>query len=150
MLRDLPKAMEKTVLRGALRKAAQPILAAAKENVPAGATGNLSDSLKIGTRLKKSQRRYRHRDVVIVFIGSSAPHAHLIEFGTQERYRKRGGSTGSMPAYPFLTKAWDAQKRAALDILVVEIRKKLLSAAKRLRRRAEAGTLSRRLESDLL
>lgn len=153
MLKQLPKAMGKTVLRNALKKAAIPIRDAAKENVPIGPTGNLKDSIGISTRLKKSQRRgrIRSKDRVEVFVGSSAPHAHLIEFGTVERFRKGArGATGAMPATPFLTQAWDATKQEALQIIQKELLTELLKAVKRLKTRAGKGTLGKRMVKELL
>lgn len=35
-----------------------------------------------------------------------ARHGHLVEFGTGERHHADGGSTGKMPAQPFLLPAW--------------------------------------------
>lgn len=37
---------------------------------------------------------------------TDARHGHLVEFGTGERFRKTGESTGTMPAAPFLLPAW--------------------------------------------
>jgi HK97 gp10 family phage protein len=145
MLQDLPKAMSKTVLRNALKKAGAPIRDEAAANAPHGPTGNLAKSIVVSTKLKKSQRRrMKQRDAVEVFVGATAPHAYLVEFGSAERQRKNGASTGVMPSNPFFTRAWDATKATALKILVAEIRVELLKAAKRLRERAEKGTLSKR------
>lgn len=152
MLKQLPKRMGKTVLRNALKKAAIPIRDAAKANVPRGPTGNLEESITIATQLKKGQRRrkIREKDTVEMFVGSTAPHAHLVEFGTVERFRKGGGATGEMPASPFLTNAWDATKNEALDILRKEILTELVKAAERLRKRAIKGTLGKRMVEELL
>lgn len=153
MLRQLPKAMGKTVLRKALKKAAIPIRDAAKEKVPRGPTGNLEESITIATRLTKSQRRgqIRQKDTVEVFVGSTAPHAHLIEWGTVERFRKGSrGATGKMPAVPFLTRAWDATKKEAWNILKKELANELVKAAERLRKRAVKGTLGKRQVKELL
>ncbi len=43
-----------------------------------------------------------------IIVGSTAPHAHLVEFGTVERFQKSGKSTGIMPMAPFIRPAWDA------------------------------------------
>lgn len=162
MLQELPRAMSKSVLRKALTKALKPIQLVAKSNVPHGPTGNLANSIKISGRLNKNQRRGRQRlkDGVEVFVGSDAPHAHLVEFGTAERWRGKhgsrkkrtytGGYTGIMPAEPFLTRAWESTKHKALDIFVVEVRQELYKAAKRLRTRAAKGTLGKRAVKELL
>lgn len=46
-----------------------------------------------------------------VTVGSpEARHGHLVEFGTEERQRKDGSSTGTMPAEPFLLPSWRLNK----------------------------------------
>ncbi|HHW34337.1 MAG TPA: HK97 gp10 family phage protein [Paracoccus solventivorans] len=41
---------------------------------------------------------------------ATAPHSHLVEHGTGPRQHKDGGSTGAMPAQPFLLPAWRLSK----------------------------------------
>lgn len=153
MLRDLPKAMGKAVLRKALKKAAEPIRDRAKANVPHGDTWNLDSSIVIGTKLNKNQTRGNRapKDAVEVYVGSTDPKAHLVEFGTQERYREGSrGATGAMPSNPFLTKAWDGTKKQALNILTRLIAEELAKSAQRLRKKAEKGTLSKKAQRELL
>jgi len=162
MLRQLPKAMGKAVLRKVLNKAALPIQVAAKAHVPRSETrnikgiaysgGNLAESIVITPRLKKSQRRGQRlaKDEIVVYVGSTAPHAHLVEFGTAERYRKSGGHTGAMPAFPFLTVAWDSTKKKALRIIRDELETELVKAASRLRKKAVKGTIGKKAERELL
>lgn len=136
--------MQKTVVRNALKKAALPIVAAAKQNVPRGKTGNLEKSIIVSTSLKASQRRGRiiDRSTVTVHVGSTAPHAHLIEFGTKDRTNKAGAGRGHVTPNPFMRNAWDATKGTAMAIIVVEMRKQIYAAARRLAKRAGAGKLS--------
>lgn len=164
MLSQLSKSMSRTVLRNALKKAGKPIADAATASVPVGKTGNLRRSIKISTKLKKSQYRYGRpsRVAVDVFVGSSAPHAHLVEFGTgprrldSPRAVNLGGKvvmvehTGQMPARPFLRPAWDLNKEKAVKIFGEEVWKELTKAARRLRIRAERGTLGKRQVEALL
>ena len=157
-MEELPTvAMKKTVVRNALKKALGPVLVAAKQSVPRGKTGNLARGMKISTRLKPSQRRGRPRDrtTVTAYVGSTMPHAHLIEFGTKERTLKRssvapiGGGlltvhrTGRMPANPFLRTAWDGNRSRLLPIFATEMRVQLNKAAARLAKRGGAGTLTK-------
>jgi len=175
--------MQKGVVRKALMNAAKPIAEAARENAPVSKRrGNrpenkiayLKNSIGVSTKLIPSQRRGRvlDRSRVEVYMGSTAPHAHLVEFGTQARYRgmksvRRGGttrkgikkwgvrrtewqatgnkisSTGTMPAKPFLRIAWEAGKMNALSAFGDEMWKELLKAVRRLRKKAERGTLGR-------
>ena len=141
-LKQLPRSMSKTVVRNALKKAGEPIRAAGEANAPVAA-GGLKESIQLSTTLNRNQRRgrWRLKEGAEVFIGSTSPLGHLVEFGTAERYRKSGASTGVMPAQPFLTQAWDATKDEALDILKIELWRQLQKAAKRLARRAANKTL---------
>jgi HK97 gp10 family phage protein len=45
---------------------------------------------------------------IVITVGSTAPHARLVEFGTVQRFHKSGKSTGIMPMNPFIRPAWDA------------------------------------------
>lgn len=145
MLEQLPKAMGKTVLRNALKKAGEPTKIAATANA-VQRTGNLAGSIVVSQKLKRGQRRHKNRDrsTVEVFVGATAPHAYLVEWGSTDREHKSGKSTGSMPAQPFFRTAWDATKGEALRILVHEIQQELLKAAKRLRTKAGKGTLGKK------
>jgi len=156
-LEQLPTiAMKKGVIRNALKEAAKPIEEAAKSSVPV-VTGNLRDSIGISTSLKPSQRKGRFdRSSVTVYIGSSAPHAHLVEFGTVERVLDEPRivtikgrtvkitTTGFMPPNPFLRNAWDANKEKALKLLGQALWRQIAKSARRLAKKAARGTLTRR------
>ena len=151
MLDQLPKAMSKTVLKNALKKAAKPVQAAAILNAPIGPTGNLKEGIIISTELKG--HKVRAKKSVIVFVGAdavTAPHAHLVEFGTAPRYQENGKYVGQMPANPFFRNAWDATKHQALQIFIKEMETELLKAVLRLVKRAEKGTLSTKAMSELM
>lgn len=138
MLRELPKSMSRTVVRNALKKAAKPI----KDEAAAGAPGSIKKSMEIAD--KRLGRKVRSTKAVYVFVGPTEPHAHLVEFGTGPRYHKSGKYVGKMPPNPFMRKAWDAMKGEAFEILKTELSNELMKAAKRLKTRAERGTLGRR------
>lgn len=136
-LKELPKAMQKSTLVSAMRKAAQPVLKDARARAPVGATGNLKKSLAIGTKLtgRQAKGRSRAKSIPQIFIGARWPtgaHAHIIEFG-------RAG----VPARPFLRPAWDANKERVLKSLRGEVWKVLAKKARQLAAKAEAGKLSR-------
>lgn len=172
-LKELPKAMQRTPILNALKKAGEPTRALAAATAPESSEPHakkLKDTIIISTRLRASQKVKRglraRRDVVEVYVGSTSPVAHLVEFGTVERFRtgamkrwwmkkhgrgdvERGlkrpgylGSTGHMPGSPFMTRAWDSTKAGALDITRRELWNEVVKAARRLRKRAEKGTLS--------
>ena len=151
LLDQLPTvAMQKTVVRNALKKSAQPIADLAKAHAPYDPDNHdgkhLRDSITVSTSLKASQKRGRLRDktAVEVFVGSSAPHAHLIEFGTAARYDKtrKGAYRGFVRPNPFLRTAWDALKWTAVKMFAKEMEEQLVKSARRLAKRAMSGKLT--------
>lgn len=108
-LKKLHKAHAKNVMRKALKEASKPVVEKAAAYAPVE-TGTLSDSIKSGSRLNKTQGRLQRREVgrhaVDYFIGSSSPRAILSEFGT-ERHAPD----------PFLAPAWDSSKDQVLEDL---------------------------------
>lgn len=126
-LAELPKAVAKSVLRTALKKAGQPVVDAAQSLAPRD-TGKLAESIEIKTSLSRRQRRRRQKaGDVEQFIGPStkAPHGHLVEFGTVK-----------MAPRPFLRPAWDANKDRVLELFAKEMWTAIEKAARRLARKA--------------
>lgn len=160
VLTQLPKSMRRTPLTNALKKAAAPTRDLAVANCPRSAVDDdgkhLADTIEVSPRLNPNQKRQHQRlgDAVQVFVGSTSPLAHLVEFGTAERFRKKiqsgTGATGRMPANPFLTRAWDATKGQALEIIKIELWQEVRKAVQRLVGRAERGTLSVKVQRELL
>lgn len=158
MFDQLPTvSMQKTVVRNALTKSCAPIVEAARASVPV-VTGNLRDSIHVSRSLKPSQRStgYYDRSTVTVYVGSDAPHAHLVEFGTVKRVLEKPRivtingrtvtitQTGMVSPQPFLRTAWDATKRQALGMFADQMRDQIYKAARRLAKRAEKGTLTKK------
>lgn len=52
-----------------------------------------------------------------VGIGAPGFHAHLIEFGTDDRFTKSGKGTGHVTADPFIFKTFDENAEAVKEIL---------------------------------
>lgn len=161
-LEELPTiSMQKTVLRNALKKAGKPIADLARENAPYDPNPHdgkhLRETIEVSTKLKASQKKGRisDRTAVTVYVGSSAPHAHLVEFGTIERVLKKPRvvnlkgkmvtikSTGRVKPNPFMRDAWDQMKMTALKIFGEEMRNEIYKAARRLAKRAEKGKLTK-------
>ena len=143
-LEQLPTlSMKKTVVRNALKKAAIPIRDAAK--IKAGSikydADNIVKSIHVDTKLTRKQRRDRSR--VTVYVGPSHPLAHLFEFGTAQRFTKKGARRGYITATPFLRQAWDEKKMVALETLKKELWEQIKKSARRLAKRAEKGTLTK-------
>jgi len=76
----------------------------------------------------------------VMFVGSTAPHAHLVEFGTGPRYQANGKYVGIMTPDPFLRPAWDANKDEVLANLATAIREEIEKALdRRVSRAIKAG-----------
>lgn len=136
-LRALPDALTKKVVQDALMKAAEPIAADAKARAPRK-TGKLAKKIGVGTRLTKQQRRGRAmQGMAEAFVGTSARHGVLEEFGSGPRRQKKTGRfTGQAPAKPFLRPAWEAGKNASLDAIGEALWVEIEKAAAHLGRKA--------------
>lgn len=172
-LRLMGTALSKSTMRAALRKVAKPIAADAASRAPRGESElkptarevksaakkgrapkprkRLADSIVIRSSLGRYQRRLAAaRGVaqapVRVFIGPTAPHGHLIEFGHRLRRRDKNGrlrTVGFVPPRPFLRPAWDAHRARLLKELKPELQKAIERTARRLSRQARTGKLSK-------
>lgn len=135
--------MKRGVVRNALKKAAIPIRDAAK--IKAGSikydADNIVKSIHVDTKRTRKQRRDRSR--VTVYVGPSHPLAHLFEFGTAQRFTKKGARRGYITATPFLRQAWDEKKMVALETLKKELWEQIKKSARRLAKRAEKGKLTK-------
>ncbi len=141
-MKQLPKSMTKAVLRGAMRKVLMPVKRSAEAKAPVGATGRFKSSFEIRSTLSKRQRKGqagRFSGGVVMYVGSTDPKAHLLEFGTVK-----------MAARPTLRPAWDMHKRKMVGVLGDELWKSLARAAKRLAKAASAGKLSLKRQRELL
>lgn len=150
-LTELPKATSRNVLLRALKKAAQPITDAAQAKAPVE-TGQLRDSIIVTSRVRNrvglteyaqtmaSTGDYKEAQSALrtarreggpggaraeVNIGPTAPHAHLLEFGTVK-----------MSAHPFMRPAWESEKDGALIDISNELKAEIEKARARLARKA--------------
>lgn len=118
-------------LKKALRKAGDKIKTEVKNEAPE-VTGNLKRSIKVfndGSNASKGG--------ALVRVGADrkiAPHAHLVEFGTEEReltkpsvVRLASGEiftiteTGKMPANNFFERGYNSSKDEAIQLFISEI-----------------------------
>jgi len=113
-----PKA-SKRISRAALRKAAKPVAADAAANAPRDETDTdgivLADSIKVGSKLNKRQKRVqrRRRGDVELYVGvanEASAYGHHQEFGTEHH-----------AAQPFLRPAWDANTGRMIDTIKTEL-----------------------------
>lgn len=128
----MPKVLTHQVLGNAHAAAAKPLISKAQLAAPEGPTGNLVDSIgAIKTPIKKAgsigevtvgpRRTRRHR----------GHHGHLVEFGTRARKNKRGANRGIMPAKPFMRPSFEATKPQVIELIRVEIGKKVYATMRR-------------------
>jgi HK97 gp10 family phage protein len=130
-LRKLPDATAKNIIRRILKRRGERIAKRARDLAPKD-QGHLIESIRVGTKLSKRQRRSHKKfgpDDIEVFIGPGPdPAAHLQEFGSS-----RHG------AQPFMRPAWDAEKRNALDGIGDDLWAEIRKAAERAARKAAKG-----------
>lgn len=143
-LAELPRSVGKTVLRRAATETLRPVRDAARALAPRGAEGkprgkSVATSIHVRAKLKRSQAAGRQKQGdVEAFVGSTAPHAHLVEWGSGPRYQKTTGRyTGQMPPQPFMRPAWDQGKAGMLDKLPKALWAEVYKAARRLRVQSE-------------
>lgn len=110
-LRELGPKVGRKVLRQALKKGGDPILADAKANAPVK-TGLLRDSLKVraGKRVKKGRVTRTVQTKEGDFKGQTY-YSAFHEYGTSK-----------MRARPFMRPAWDRNKARSLNVVMDEIR----------------------------
>lgn len=133
-LKDLPNRTRKAVLVRALRRAAEPMRAEAQANAPKD-EGDLARSIIVGTRLSARQRglaRGTVKSTAEVNIGPSSDgstgvlnYAAITEFGSIH-----------MAGTAWLTRAYEANKERAIEIMRAEV---LAAIEKALRRIERAG-----------
>lgn len=141
LLKGLPAKVERVVLRKVATAMSTPVLKSYRRNVKSlvgKVTGRL---LQAPARKMKT---YPRTQTVIAIVGPKlhmggrqkvAPHAHLVEFGTGPRVTKAGKSTGRMPAYAPLRKAYDANLGAIRRIAHKKTAEAIKAEAKKLARR---------------
>lgn len=145
-LAQLPEALRRNVVLGALKKAARPIVKDARARAPRGTNPakrgskkqrRRGDSAAIGpgadSIAARAVRAALAADVAVA-VGPDAKHWYLrfAELGTARQAPQR-----------FLTNAFEAHKEAAVAAVGAELWKSLAATAARLAKKAQAGTLSR-------
>lgn len=113
--KDLSALDQKKIFQSAFRKAAKPLVEAAKANAP----------VRRGTLQKSIGTMAMPTDISII-VGAMKRnkgwHGHLVESGTVERYRKtkKGASTGKMPGTKFFENAYNATEKQIFDTIEQE------------------------------
>jgi len=131
-LGSMKRRAKTTIQRKGVRAGSTPIVKAFKGAAPVGAT----------KRLRRAQTRkfktYANTGTSIAVVGadySIAPHHHLVELGSAERFRKSfknapgRGYTGKMPAARVFEKAFEQTKHEASHALEETIRREVEASA---------------------
>jgi HK97 gp10 family phage protein len=140
LLQSMPRRLASQGVTSGLRRALQPVAQTARVKAP----GSLSGRIRIAPTIKARQRAQSlakpGKGRRVMYVGATAPHAHLVEFGTGPRYHKSGKYVGFMTPYPFLRPAWDMHKDEVLANLATAIRKEISKATgRRISRAIKAG-----------
>ena len=93
VLRSLPGILDRLVIEDALHAAAKEGARSVRQQAPKGRKGVLRRRI----RARKGLRSYSPSALIV----SGAPHSHLIEFGTEDRYHRSGKFVGKGPKIPF-------------------------------------------------
>ncbi|WP_068115239.1 hypothetical protein [Tropicimonas marinistellae] len=120
-LAALPRSTARSVVRRVLKKTLEPMRDTADSY---SEQFNIAISSKLSPRQRGLARADFAGHVVAMYVGpvqedgSHAPHAHLIEFGTAERFHKDGKAVGRInPPEPFMRPAYDLWSATALELL---------------------------------
>lgn len=155
LLDDLPERLQRKVVNSAASAGAQVIVKEAKKNV------RQNGSVKTGTLLNSIRKRKKKRvhGIYEVFTDKSAPHAHLVEFGTGPRSLKQPKEvqikgtwrtitqTGSMPAKPFFRPAVDENHNLVMRKIAERMAKRMATEAEKMSR--DYRTLSKSYRKQL-
>jgi HK97 gp10 family phage protein len=113
-MEDLRKKIEKVQkefgddkIEPILVKAAEIVSQNVKHKIKEGKTGNLKRA--VITKILRSKESYPPTAICGID-RAIAPHAHLVEYGTTERFHKSGKSVGAAKQQPFFRPAWDESK----------------------------------------
>ncbi len=124
------------VARSATGAGLTVIAKAQKKAAPEGPTGNTKAS--IGKRFERKARTGFVTAKAGVNVGKRskrkgriAPHSHLVALGTRPRVRKSGGSTGVMPANPWIKTSTQSALGAVKTRMTAAATKALAREARR-------------------
>ncbi|MEN8819910.1 MAG: HK97-gp10 family putative phage morphogenesis protein [Abyssibacter sp.] len=110
-LQRLERATAGKVLRAGARDAMKPVIQEVAQNVPID-SAQLIESLKLSSTV--GEGGYAASGGIRIR-PKTAPHWHLVEYGTQARTHANGKSTGAMPAKPVFRPAFDKHRRNVVE-----------------------------------
>lgn len=147
--RQLPKSLASAAIGAGVKRAMKPAQDALKQITPVGPTGNLKRG--VATKAK----RYPKTGAAVAVVGyrkagSKGPpkesvkrrnkaadktqHQFLVEYGSKQRFTKKGASRGRMPAKAPVQMAWRAAESQVKGMLASEMKTAYENALKQLPR----------------
>lgn len=120
-LNQLTSIEKDAVIAQGLKEGAQIIAKQTKENIDLRIeehTGNLIGSVKTLTN-KKTVRSY------VGFQRPKGAVAHILEFGTKQRFTKKGANRGKVKGYYFQRDAIETKGQEAIDTVAESIQKSI-------------------------
>lgn len=163
--RELPRVASNRIRRKTVEAATRFYTAQLRTRTPVFDTGNLRRSMTSVVRSYTRRGRRGQRGVSKYFLGvagpslTTGPHAHLVEFGTDDRYarRYRGAFTrrtmvdrsgvlrasrgfyrGRMPAQPFFEEIFRTAERGGRQVIEDTLRREIGREFERIARRQRA------------
>jgi len=142
-LKKYPERLQRDIVNSVASKGAQVVVKHAKRNIKSNGSIDSETLLK---SVRKGKAKKRH-GVYRVFTDGSAPHAHLVEYGTgprkldQPREVNINGTwvtierTGSMPAKAFLRPALDQNDIEVLREMKIKAAERLAKVSKQMAQR---------------
>jgi len=122
-LQDLMKKLGADKVEPVLLNAAKDLAKEMKSNL-ARVTDEKTGNLKKAIGAKKL-KRYLDNPAAgagIKYGYKGGNHAHLIEYGTAERFHKSGKSVGAIQPRPFVRPAWDTNKDRIINGIIEELK----------------------------
>jgi len=144
LLREFPKRIQRDLINKTVSKGASVLVKQAKANLKA------NGSVETGTLLKaiRKQKKKKTHGIYQIFTDDTAPHAHLVEFGTGPRKLKKPTpfeimpgewitlkQTGSAPAKPFMRPAFDETKQEVLIAMLKHMVKSMAKEVEKMNRK---------------
>lgn len=130
--RQMPRKVQKKIVRGMIRRASKPIIKEAKSRVHS-VSGNLKRSIGY---VEQKPKNGVYQGKVLPRVGEingrlyKGYHAHLVEYGHSVvvggKKGKGGKVIGFVPPKPFLRPAFDNKKEEAIKVAIEYMKERLL------------------------
>ena len=144
-LRNLPGDISHRILGQVVLQGARILRDETVSQAPVGLTGRLSDSITVRRAKPYEVAKDEEMARVIVSRSKKAFYAHLVEFGHVWVFRRRGRTyaRGHWSGNPFMTRAWNAKKEEAANVMLRSLRTKVIRQANKIAARTGRAKLGK-------